>query len=135
MSFCPYASLQSSSLTTGTSTFIRVRAKDPPSDVVPQPETVHMCPEGYSCPEDGIPMVSMTEELRSALSASQSMQMSFSMVQESSSSCRLWLPTLTPNLLADCPSQQCPAVMTLLAATKDPPHIKEPPTPPLRRAI
>merc|ERR1719342_557892 len=121
------ASLQSSSLTTGTSTFMRVRAKDPPSDVVPQPETVHMCPEGYSCPEDGIPMVSMTEELRSALSASQSMQMS--------SSYRLWLPTLTPNLLADCPSQQCPAVMTLLAATKDPPHIKEPPTPPLRRAI
>jgi len=48
---------------------------------------------------------------------------------------RLWLPTLTPNLLADCPSQQCPAVMTLSAATKDPPHIKEPPTPPLRRAI
>merc|ERR1719342_480660 len=77
------ASLQSSSLTTGTSTFMRVRAKDPPSDVVPQPETVHMCPEGCSCPEDGIPMVSMTEELRSALSASQSMQMSFSMVQES----------------------------------------------------
>merc|ERR1712198_674163 len=47
-----------------------------------------------------------------------------------SSSYRLWLPTLTPNLLADCPSQQCPAVMTLSAATKDPPHIKEPPTPP-----
>merc|ERR1712180_392009 len=46
-----------------------------------------------------------------------------------SSSYRLWLPTSTPSLWADMPSQQCPAVMTLLEPTMEPPHIKEPPTP------
>merc|ERR1719447_2586749 len=51
-----------------------------------------------------------------------------------SSSYRLWLPTSTPSLEADMPSQQCPAVMTLLEPTMEPPHIKEPP-PPLARGV
>merc|ERR1712037_261820 len=46
-----------------------------------------------------------------------------------SSSYRLWLPTSTPRLDADIPSQQCPAVMTLLEPTMDPPHMRLPPTP------
>merc|ERR1719500_701438 len=50
-----------------------------------------------------------------------SMQMSLLMFQLSSSSYRLWLPTSTPSLDADIPSQQCPAVMTLLEPTMEPP--------------
>ena len=38
-------------------------------------------------------------------------------------------PTSTPSLLALMPSQQWPAVMTVSAATRDPPHIRDPPTP------
>merc|ERR1719447_1353299 len=40
-----------------------------------------------------------------------------------SSSYRLWLPTSTPSLEADMPSQQCPAVMTLLEPTMQPPPL------------
>merc|ERR1719400_2966751 len=50
-----------------------------------------------------------------------------------SSSYRLWLPTSTPSLEADIPSQQCPAVMTLLEPTMDPPHMRLPP--PLARGV
>ena len=58
-------------------------ARLPPSDVVPQPDTVHMCPEGYSWPEEGMEMVSITELLRSAEPSRWSMQMSLVMVHES----------------------------------------------------
>ena len=77
-----------------------------------------MSPEGYSWPLEGMEMMSITELLRSAELSRWSMQMSLEMVQESysswlrtfataisswwgSSSYRLWLPTLTPSLLAD----------------------------------
>ena len=93
-------------------------ARLPPSEVVPQPDTVQMCPEGYSWPEEGMAMVSITELLRSAAPSRWSIQMSLEMVHESYSSWlrtldtamsawsgsslyRLWLPTLTPSLLAD----------------------------------
>ena len=92
-------------------------ARLPPSDVVPQPDTVHMCPEGYSWPEEGMEMVSITELLRSAWPSRWSMQMSLEMVHESYSSWfrtldtgmsawsgsslfRLWLPTCTASLWA-----------------------------------
>ena len=52
-----------------------------------------------------------------------------------SSSYRWWLPTRTPSLLADWPSQQWPAVMTRSGATREPPHMRLPPTPPRSRAI
>merc|ERR1719438_586001 len=58
-------------------------ASVPPSDVVPHPETVQMCPSGYSCPSLGMLMEPMLLALKSASSSRSNMQMSFSMVQES----------------------------------------------------
>merc|ERR1719320_797869 len=64
ISSCPYEPRQSSSLTTGTSTFIRTLARLPPSEVVPHPETVQVVPAVYSSPSDGSMILSMTELLK-----------------------------------------------------------------------
>merc|ERR1719320_1017147 len=66
ISSCPYEPRQSSSLTTGTSTFIRTLARLPPSEVVPHPETVQVVPAVYSSPSDGSMILSITELLKSA---------------------------------------------------------------------
>ena len=57
-------------------TFMSTLARLPPSEVVPQPDTVHRVPGGYSCPEGGMAMVAITELLRSAVPSRWSMQMS-----------------------------------------------------------
>ena len=45
------------------------------------------------------------------------------------------LDNMVPHDIDSYPSQQWPAVMTLSAWIREPPHMREPPTPPLRRAI
>merc|ERR1712212_760916 len=70
ISLCPYEPLQSSSLTTGTSTFIRTLARLPPSEVVPHPETEQVVPASYSSPSDGSLMLSITELPKSAIPSS-----------------------------------------------------------------
>merc|ERR1719320_2280025 len=82
ISSCPYDPRQSSSLTTGTSTFIRTLARLPPSEVVPHPETVQVVPAVYSSPSDGSMILSMTELLKSAELSSSRRQMSLVMLHE-----------------------------------------------------
>ena len=48
---------------------------------------------------------------------------------------RTKLDNMIPDYIDPYPSQQWPAVMTLSAWIREPPHMREPPTPPLRRAI
>merc|ERR1719320_470789 len=93
ISSCPYEPRQSSSLTTGTSTFIRTLARLPPSEVVPHPETVQVVPAVYSSPSDGSMILSMTEPLKSAELSSSRRQMSLEMVQESYCSWSMTLAT------------------------------------------
>merc|ERR1719400_1265802 len=83
ISLCPYEPRQSSSLTTGTSTFIRTLARLPPSEVVPHPETVQVVPASYSSSSDGSLMLSITELPKSAIPSSSRRQMSFVMVHDS----------------------------------------------------